>query len=88
LVGEGWLNLIGNAQVDSLWPCDSRYGNCTDFHSLFISMARCSKIASKFEMGFSVPEKPGAGTIPGYHCWAWFLAEGKGWVPVDISEAN
>jgi Transglutaminase-like superfamily len=81
-VGAGW------GQGDSLWACDSKYGNCTDFHSLFISMARGNKIASKFEMGFSVPTKPSAGAVPGYHCWAWFLVEGKGWIPVDISEAN
>jgi hypothetical protein len=81
-VGTGW------GQGDSLWACDSRYGNCTDFHSLFISMARGNKIASKFEMGFPLPAKTGAGPVPGYHCWAWFLPEGKGWIPVDISEAN
>lgn len=28
------------------------------------------------------------GKLAGYHCWAWFLPDGKGWVPVDISEAN
>jgi transglutaminase-like putative cysteine protease len=81
-IGAGW------GQGDSLWACDSRYGNCSDFHSLFISMARGSKIASKFEMGFPLPAKTGAGVVPGYHCWAWFLLAGKGWVPVDISEAN
>jgi hypothetical protein len=35
-----------------------------------------------------LPEKRGAGEIPGYHCWAWFRPDSKGWVPVDISEAN
>lgn len=73
---------------DSVWACDSKFGNCTDFHSLFISMARGNKIPSKFEMGFSIPLAKGKGDIGGYHCWAWFLPEGKGWVPVDISEAN
>lgn len=81
-VGTGW------GQGDSLWACDSKYGNCTDFHSLFISMARGNKIASKFEMGFPLPPKTGAGTVGGYHCWAWFMPEGKGWIPVDISEAS
>ncbi len=80
--GAGW----GNG--DSLWACDSKFGNCTDFHSLFISMARGNKIPSKFEMGFSVPPERGAGPVGGYHCWAWFMPQGKGWVPVDISEAN
>ena len=81
-VGSGW------GRGDAVWACDSKFGNCTDFHSLFISMARGNKIPSKFEMGFSIPPQRGAGAIGGYHCWAWFMPQGKGWVPVDISEAN
>jgi transglutaminase-like putative cysteine protease len=80
--GKGW----GNG--DAVWACDSKFGNCSDFHSLFISMARGNRIPSKFEMGFPLPPQRGAGVIGGYHCWAWFMPEGKGWVPVDISEAN
>jgi transglutaminase-like putative cysteine protease len=81
-VGKGW----GNG--DSVWACDSKFGNCSDFHSLFISMARGNKIPAKFEMGFPIPTKRGEGVVGGYHCWAWFLPNDKGWVPVDISEAN
>jgi hypothetical protein len=80
--GTGW------GQGDSNWACDSKYGNCTDFHSLFISLTRAHKVPAKFEMGFGLPEKPGKGTIPGYHCWAWFKPKGHGWIPVDISQAN
>jgi len=80
--GKGW----GNG--DAVWACDSKFGNCTDFHSLFISMARGNRIPSKFEMGFSIPVQSGFGPIGGYHCWAWFMPQGKGWVPIDISEAN
>lgn len=80
--GTGW------GRGDSDWACDSGYGNCTDFHSLFISLARYRKIPAKFEMGFSLPEKRGQGEIAGYHCWAKFKPEGSGWIPVDISEAN
>ncbi len=80
--GTGW------GQGDSEWACDSKYGNCSDFHSLFISLARAQRIPAKFEMGFPLPEKRGSGEIPGYHCWAKFKPQGKGWVPVDISEAN
>jgi uncharacterized protein (TIGR03000 family) len=80
--GTGW------GRGDSDWACDSRYGNCTDFHSLFISLARAKNIPAKFEMGFPVPAKRGKGEIGGYHCWARFKPEGKNWVPVDISEAN
>ena len=73
---------------DSVWACDSGYGNCTDFHSLFMSLARSQKIPVKFEIGFPLPAKHGEGAIPGYHCWAKFKPQGKGWIPVDISEAN
>jgi transglutaminase-like putative cysteine protease len=81
-VGTGW------GRGDAEWACGSGYGNCTDFHSLFISLARSEKIPAKFEIGFPLPEKHGQGTIPGYHCWAWFKPAGHGWLPVDISAAN
>jgi transglutaminase-like putative cysteine protease len=80
--GTGW------GRGDAAWACDSRYGNCTDFHSLFIALARSEKIPARFEIGFGLPEKRGSGDVAGYHCWAKFKPEGKGWVPVDISEAN
>jgi transglutaminase-like putative cysteine protease len=80
--GTGW------GRGDAVWACDSKFGNCTDFHSLFISLARAAKIPAKFEIGFPLPSKRGEGEIGGYHCWAFFKPEGKGWVPVDISEAN
>jgi uncharacterized protein (TIGR03000 family) len=79
--GTGW----GNG--DAVWACDSKFGNCSDFHSLFISLARAQKMPAKFEIGFPLPETHG-GEIPGYHCWAKFRPTGKGWVAVDISEAN
>jgi hypothetical protein len=81
-VGEGW------GRGDAVWACDSKFGNCTDFHSLFISMARGAKIPAKFEMGFALPEKHGSGAIPGYHCWAYYMPKEGAWAPVDIAEAN
>ncbi len=80
--GTGW------GQGDANWACDSGYGNCSDFHSLFISLSRSQKLPARFIMGFPLPEKTGQGDIPGYHCWAEFKPEGKGWIPVDISEAS
>ena len=69
---------------------DAGKGNCTDFHSLFGSLARSQGIPVKFIMGF--PFTPGrdnpAGRAGGYHCWAEFFLPGAGWVPVDISEAD
>jgi len=73
---------------DSEWACDSRYGNCTDFHSYFMALARTKGIPARFEMGFPVPggDEPEA-AIGGYHCWAFFW-DGAKWRPVDISEAD
>ncbi len=78
----------GWGRGDSAWACDSHFGNCTDFHSLFISLARAQKVPARFEIGFSIPTRKGMGEVTGYHCWAFFRPSDKGWVPVDISEAN
>jgi len=69
-------------------------GNCTDFHTLFMSLARASDIPVRWNMGFSLMYGDGRATpavdqpVQGYHCWAEFWAPGAGWVPVDISEAR
>jgi transglutaminase-like putative cysteine protease len=81
-------DLIGWGQGDSVWACEKGFGNCTDFHSLFISLARSQKIPAKFVIGFGLPPQSGSGDIGGYHCWALFHLKAKGWIPVDISEAN
>jgi transglutaminase-like putative cysteine protease len=79
--GTGW------GHGDTLWACDSKQGNCTDFHSVFIAMARAEKIPARFQIGFPLPADNNSAEIPGYHCWAEFYLESTGWVPVDISEA-
>ncbi len=81
-IGTGW----GNG--DTFWACSERYGNCTDFHSLFISLARTEGIPARFEMGFPVPVDRDEGTIAGYHCWVEFWLPETGWFPVDVSEAH
>lgn len=72
---------------DAQYACDSRSGNCTEFHSLFISLARSSGIPARFAIGAAIPSNRENGGVDGYHCWAEFYAEGKWW-PVDISEGN
>jgi len=78
----------GYGNGDAEWACDSQTGNCTDFHSLFISLARSKSIPARFEIGFPIPTEKSSGKIGGYHCWAWFHVAGSGWAPVDISEAD
>ena len=72
---------------DSNYACDSKTGNCSEFHSFFISLARSVDIPARFAIGASIPSDRNEGGIDGYHCWAEFYADGKWW-PVDISEAN
>jgi transglutaminase-like putative cysteine protease len=78
----------GYGTGDANWACDSKFGNCTDFHSLFISFARTKSLPARFEMGFPLPPERGEGKVAGYHCWAEFFVDNVGWVPVDISEAD
>jgi transglutaminase-like putative cysteine protease len=80
--GTGW----GNGDI--YWACDRKRGNCTDFHALFTGLARASGIPAKFAIGLPLPAARGEGTVPGYHCWAEFWLDGRGWVPVDTSEAR
>ena len=78
----------GWGKGDTERACDIRAGNCTDFHSLFMSMARAKGIPSRFVIGFPMTAAGGEGTVAGYHCWAEFYVKGKGWIPVDPSEAS
>jgi transglutaminase-like putative cysteine protease len=80
--GTGW------GHGDAIWACTSKYGNCTDFHSLFIGMARSQGIPARFLIGFPIPAAAEEGEIPGYHCWAEVFDPSRGWIPLDASEAK
>lgn len=73
---------------NSLLTLEFKKGICTDYHSLFISLARSLGIPAKFEIGFRLPEDTREGKLNGYHCWAKFYLKDRGWIPVDISEAD
>ncbi len=79
--GEGW------GKGDAVYACDVRTGNCTDFHSYFIALARAVGIPARFAIGAAIPSERNDGGVDGYHCWAEFFADGKWW-PVDISEGD
>lgn len=80
--GQGW------GRGDALYACDALHGNCTDFHSLIIGMARAVGIPARFSIGFPLPPQRGSGAIPGYHCWAELYLHDAGWVPLDSSEGS
>jgi hypothetical protein len=66
-----------------------RTGNCTDFESLWTSLARAKGIPTRIVYGsFFKPDLNGAETDQSYHCWATFYAPGLGWVPHDVSVAD
>ncbi|MBI4549606.1 MAG: transglutaminase domain-containing protein [Candidatus Omnitrophica bacterium] len=78
--GQGW------GRGSTVYACEVRKGNCTDFHSLFIALARASGVPARFKIGAQIPGDQPEGTV-GYHCWAEFYLPEEGWVPVDASEA-
>jgi len=75
----------GWGRGDTARACRVGAGNCTDFHSLFISVAIASEIPARFQIGLQLPEEEGS--VPGYHCWAQFYDDTQGWLTVDASEA-
>jgi transglutaminase-like putative cysteine protease len=80
-------SIPGWGRGDTERVCDLRTGNCTDFHSLFISLAMASGIPARFVIGFPLSQKP-KDSVTGYHCWADFYLPGRGWIPVDASDAS
>jgi transglutaminase-like putative cysteine protease len=81
----------GWGRGDSDWACDSHFGNCTDFHSLFISLARAHHLPARFDIGFMLPATratANAALLAGYHCWAFVAPQSGRWLPVDIADAN
>ena len=78
--GSGW------GRGDAIYACDTKTGNCSDFHAYFIALSRSIGIPARFAIGATIPAEKNEGAIEGYHCWAEFFAGGR-WIPVDISEA-
>jgi hypothetical protein len=67
----------------------TKTGNCTDFHSLFASLAISSGIPTRIVYGSLLkPTLNGMEVDASYHCWIQFFAPRLGWVPLDASLAN
>src|SRR5918996_3236347 len=67
----------------------SRTGNCTDFESLWASLARAQGIPTRIVYGsFFKPDLNGNDLDQSYHCWATFYAPGIGWIPHDVAVAD
>jgi transglutaminase-like putative cysteine protease len=51
--GRGW------GRGDAIYACNVKKGNCTDFHSLFIAIARSRGIPARFIIGFPLSSEVG-----------------------------
>jgi transglutaminase-like putative cysteine protease len=67
----------------------TRTGNCTDFHSLFASLAMAAGLPTRMVYGSLLkPTLNGVAVDASYHCWIQFYAPNYGWIPLDASLAN
>ncbi|MDE1138985.1 transglutaminase-like domain-containing protein [Paraburkholderia tropica] len=67
----------------------TKSGNCTDFHSLFSSLAMADGIPTRMVYGSLLkPTLDGVKVDASYHCWIEFYAPNYGWIPLDVSLAN
>lgn len=78
----------GGGRGDAVWACDSKTGNCTDFHSVFIGVCRRRGIPADHVFGLPMPADKPEGVSKYCHCWARFWVPGVGWIPIDASMAD
>ena len=78
----------GAGEGDVRWACDSKTGDCSDYHSMFLALCRTAGIPADHEFGYPIRVRGTSGRIPSYHCWARFYVDGVGWIPIDASEAD
>jgi transglutaminase-like putative cysteine protease len=90
---EYWVKDPANKKaspVGSTRYClEKKTGNCTDFHSLWTSLARASGIPTRMVYGsFLKADLDGKDKDQSYHCWPEFFAPGIGWIPHDVAVAD
>lgn len=73
---------------DAIWACDSKTGDCSDYHSVFIGICRSSGIPADHEFGIPLRAARPNAPIKDWHCWAKFWVQGPGWITIDASEAD
>jgi transglutaminase-like putative cysteine protease len=78
----------GAGEGNAVWACDSKTGDCTDFHSVFIGVCRWRGIPADHVFGLPLPPEKPEGEAKHCHCWAQFWVADVGWVPIDASRAN
>jgi hypothetical protein len=67
----------------------TKTGNCTDFQSLWTSLARAAGIPTRIVYGsFFKKELDGKDVDQSYHCWTEFYISNLGWISQDVSVAD
>jgi transglutaminase-like putative cysteine protease len=99
---EYWVKdpktLKASPNGESEYCLASKTGNCTDFHSLYASLARSIGIPARMAYGSffqgennPIPNKAsleGKDTDASYHCWVDLYVRGIGWIPLDVALAD
>jgi transglutaminase-like putative cysteine protease len=78
----------GAGSGDAVWACNSKTGDCTDYHSVFIGVCRWRGIPADHVFGMPIPPDKSEGPIKYCHCWARFWVDSVGWIPIDASRAD
>jgi len=78
----------GAGKGDAVWACDSKTGDCSDYNSIFIGVARWRGIPADHVFGPPLPTEKTEGDAKHCHCWARFWVKDVGWVPIDPSRAD
>jgi transglutaminase-like putative cysteine protease len=67
----------------------TKTGNCTDFHSLYTSLARAAGLPSRIVYGSLLkPTLNGMDVDASYHCWVQFYAPNLDWLTLDVAVAD
>ena len=78
----------GAGTGNAVWACDSKTGDCTDYHSVFIGVCRWRGIPADHVFGLTMPPEKSEGDTRNCHCWAQFWVADVGWIPIDASRAD
>ncbi len=70
--------------------CNVQSGNCIDFHSLFVAIAKESGVVATEVANIDLPIEEGAANYcnASYHCNVEVYLPNYGWFPIDISHAK
>lgn len=88
-----WVEYPGRMKASEVGSTNfclaTKSGNCTDFHSLFSSLAMADGIPNRIVYGsLLTPTLDGLKVDASYHCWIEFYAPNYGWIPLDVSLAD